>query len=279
MRQLNRLRASIVRRPPPPRWLAPLLIAAGTLAAATVLAAGLALTVRAGLFAELARLRQDLAVWVERSLDLRVRSVETVGRRRTERADLVRMLASLETEYILTVDLNAVRQRLHDLPWVRRASVRRLLPGTILVELEEYEPAAIWLSDRGPRLIDASGEIVPVGELGAFRHLPVIAGSGAPARFSELSALLAREPTIASRVTGAALVAGRRWNLLLDSRLEIRLPDHQPEAALRRLAREQESHRILERAIEAIDLRTEDWIVVRPMKRQPENGSSGGKAA
>lgn len=280
MRQLNRIarRTRVVaRRPPKPRWLRPALVGAAVLLVLGGVLGGGVLAWRAGVAGEWLGGQSALARFLEQRLDLRIRTVETVGRVRTSKAELVRTLASLEGQYILTVDLDAVRERLRDLPWVRRASLRRLLPGTVLVELEEYEPAAIWRSQGGPRLIDRQGEIVPVRELGPWRDLPVVAGEGAPQRVAALFDLLAAFPDIAQRTTGAALVAGRRWNLLLDNRLEVRLPERDPAGALRLLVREQTRTRILDRAIESVDLRGRGWIAVRPMKN--DSRTSGRKAA
>jgi cell division protein FtsQ len=280
MRQLNRIarRARVMsRRPPKPRWLRPALVAAALLLAIAGLVGGGMLAWRAGLADDWLGGQSALARFLERRLDLRIRTVETIGRKRTAKADLTRTLAPLEGEYILTVDLDAVRKRLHALPWVRRASLRRLLPGTILVELEEYEPAAIWHAQGGPRLIDRQGEIVPVDELEPWRDLPVVAGEGAPQQVAALFALLAAFPDIAQRTTGAALIGGRRWNLLLDHRLEVRLPEQDPAAALRLLLREQARNRLLDRAIGSVDLRAGGWIAVRPM--QGHDPTSGRKAA
>ncbi len=42
------------------------------------------------------------------------------------------------------VDLNAVRSSLHNLHWVERVEVRKKWPDTLIVELQEYRPLAIW---------------------------------------------------------------------------------------------------------------------------------------
>lgn len=280
MRQLSRIArrtALQMRRPPRPRALVAIAVAAGILGVGAAVAIGLVYAWQSGLAAEIGGWPTQVARVIERRLDLRIRTVETLGRARTSRTELLRELASLEGQYILTVDLDAVRERLRDLPWVRRASVRRLLPATILVELEEYEPAAIWRSDRGPRLIDRDGEIIPVDDLAPWRHLPVVAGAKAPQRLGSLLSLLAHEPEIARRFTSAALIGGRRWNLLLDDRLEVRLPEHDPERALRLLVREHARSRLLDRAVEAIDLRADSWLVLRPLNL--DKTRAGRKAA
>ena len=56
----------------------------------------------------------------------------------------------------LSTDLNSIRQKLADIPWVARASVRRHWPGSIEVQIEEQRPAACW-GERG--LLNVDGEL------------------------------------------------------------------------------------------------------------------------
>ena len=44
---------------------------------------------------------------------------------------------------VLRLDLDAVRRRVEDHPWVARATVRRVLPGRLVVRIQEREPVAI----------------------------------------------------------------------------------------------------------------------------------------
>lgn len=55
-----------------------------------------------------------------------------------------------------TVDLQAVRKRFEQLPWVRRAYVRRIWPNALQVELEEHRPYALW---NDGRLVNHHGEL------------------------------------------------------------------------------------------------------------------------
>ncbi len=266
MRQVNRLvrrsRAAL-RQPPRPRWLAPLR-RLGILALVLGALSGMTyLMVETGYAAAAyERLRGQLRLAEDR-LGLRVRDVLTQGRQRTSRPELTQALASYEGQYILAVDLQAVRQRLERLPWVRRATVKRLLPSTLLVRLEEHQPAALWRGPEGLRLIGRDGEAIPIEDLRAFRDLPLLYGDRAPAKAAALYRLLRSQPELARRVTGAALIGDRRWDVFIDGRTTVRLPEIEPEKAWRLLAREQQRSRILERAIDAVDLRNPGWIVLR----------------
>ena len=65
----------------------------------------------------------------------------------------------------------------------------------------------------------------------ALRWLPLLFGKAAPTRAEELLRLVAGEPSLAARVTGARLVGERRWDVHLDGRIEVRLPAVRPELA------------------------------------------------
>lgn len=59
-----------------------------------------------------------------------------------------------------TVRLDEVRQAFEAVPWVRRASVRRVWPDRLQVHIEEHRAAALWVSDeRDDRLVNQLGEV------------------------------------------------------------------------------------------------------------------------
>lgn len=216
-----------------------------------------------------------------RALGLVVREVTAEGRVRTPPRDLLGVLESQVGTPILSVELNDLRKQLEGLPWVKSAAVRRHLPGTLHVVIEERRPLALWRERDGARtrLLDGEGEIVPIADLRPFMGLTLLTGKGAPQAARELFALLATEPELARRATVASRIGGRRWNLYLDGRIEVRLPAERAEEALRRLAAEDRASGLLARAVEAIDLRSPDWIVVRvaePPSRKSATGSRRG---
>lgn len=55
-----------------------------------------------------------------------------------------------------TVDLDAVRESLEKLPWVREARVERRWPDTLVVSLVEHVPLARWNEDA---LVSEAGEV------------------------------------------------------------------------------------------------------------------------
>ena len=76
---------------------------------------------------------------------------------------------------ILAVDTDALQAKIAAEPWVKRASVQRSLPDTLIVEVEEHEAAAALLSGYF-YLIDRDGVPFKRLEDGERGELPVITG-------------------------------------------------------------------------------------------------------
>ena len=76
------------------------------------------------------------------------------------RGEVMARLDGLEGAHMLTVDLEAWRQRLRTSPWVADAALRRVFPGTVMVVISEREPMGIGRLDDRLMLVDAEGTII-----------------------------------------------------------------------------------------------------------------------
>ena len=65
-----------------------------------------------------------------------------------------------------------------------------------------------------------------------YRHLPLLAGTGAAKKTRDLFGVLASAPEIAERMVAAAWIADRRWDITLDNEVVVRLPEDDPAGAL-----------------------------------------------
>ena len=192
-----------------------------------------------------------------------VREVMVIGRSRTAPEEVRRALGAVAGAPILRVDIGAARERVEALPWVRRAEVERALPDLLVVRLVEREALAVWDRGRDFAVIDETGHAIPGLDPRAFRDLPVVRGDGAAEAAPAVLAMLGKEPGIARRVTGLAFVSGRRWNVYLDWRIEIKLPEEAAEAAWARLAQIDRERRLLDGDIAHIDMRFDGRLVLR----------------
>jgi cell division protein FtsQ len=210
-------------------------------------------------------------------LGFRVADIRVEGRATTDRATILAALGAHPGTPILAVDPVRAKQQLESLPWVRSALIERRLPDTIYVRLVEREPMALWQHGGKIDLIDRTGTVIPVARLDRFANLPMVVGEDAASHAARLLAMLASQPDLARRVTAAVDVGGRRWNLRIDNAIDVLLPADDPAAAWADLARLQRNSAILQRDVQAIDMRLPDRLVVRVAPAPPKESPPAKK--
>jgi cell division protein FtsQ len=161
------------------------------------------------------------------------------------------------------LDVNAARKGLEKHPLIAEASVRKLYPHEVSIQLTEREPYALWQLNGEVSLIGADGTVIDQLRDSRFIHLPLVVGEGANLRVREYVGLLNALGPLQERVRGATLISKRRWTLKLDNGVDVRLPEIAPEAAAARLVRLEEQNRVIGRDILAIDLRQPDRVTLR----------------
>jgi cell division protein FtsQ len=207
------------------------------------------------------------------AIGLRVRDVEIVGRQKTPEPMVRAALGVIPGEPILTYGIDAARARIETIQWVASASVRRVLPDTLVVNLTERRPFAVWQHDGHFALIDRDGQMVTDSDMAAFANqLPLVVGSGAAPAAATLLDALATQPDLQKRVEAAVRVGERRWNLRLNNGTDVMLPEGAEPQALKRLAELQADHALLDRPLQTIDLRFPDRMVLRPMPSRAGDG-------
>jgi cell division protein FtsQ len=167
-----------------------------------------------------------------------------------------------------TVNLDAIRAHYESVPWVRRASIRRVWPNHLSVAIEEHQPMAVW---GDAKLVNTFGELYSASITQAEEDgpLPVLRGpDGNEAlvihRFEDLRrwlSVLGRTPET------VALSSRHAWTVTLDDETRLLLGRDQNvsiEERVKRWAavfpRVQER---LDRKAEVIDLRYPNGFAIR----------------
>lgn len=91
----------------------------------------------------------------------RVRKVEIVGARYVTAGDILDRLR-VDTNASIWDPTGPLERRLASHPQLRRVSVRRKLPGTLVVDIEENSPVALVATSDGMRAYDARGVALPI---------------------------------------------------------------------------------------------------------------------
>lgn len=199
------------------------------------------------------------------AIGFEVRHVEVTGATHTGRLPVYAAALAGPSDSMLLVDLDAIRERLRQLPWVADASVARRLPDTLAIDIVERKPVALWQFQRRLAVIDRTGAVLATDGLERFASLPIVVGPGANGQAQALMTLLAGQPRIASQVDAASWIGGRRWDLRLKTGEVVSLPEgaQAAAAALARFAALDAKTGLTGRGFARFDLRLKDKMVVR----------------
>ena len=122
------------------------------------------------------------------------------------------------TGTFFTNDLDITRAAFEALPWVRRASVRRMWPDRLVVSIEEHRVLARWNDEEGNRFVSVLGEAFSAqGEKSLGATLPLLLGPEGSERevaqryadFAQRLAIIGQAPLV------VALSARQAWTIRL----------------------------------------------------------------
>ena len=163
------------------------------------------------------------------------------------------------------VDVARIRERLLQFGWVKDARVSRRLPDSLVIDVVERTPSALWQNEGKLALIDSEGVVLDRVSVDKMPDLPLLIGSGANAQAKELDGVMNAVPTLKPQLASATWVGGRRWDLNFQSGETVALPEGQDaaRAALVKFARLDKSAGLLGRGIVRFDLRVPGKMIVR----------------
>ncbi|MET0270752.1 MAG: cell division protein FtsQ/DivIB [Sphingomonas sp.] len=196
-----------------------------------------------------------------------VKSIEITGIDRMDRRQVENATLDQTARAMPLVDLAAIRQRLLAQGWVKDARVSRRFPDTLVIDVVERQPAAIWQYQRRLALVDEAGRVIEQVRLEGtpLPDLPIVIGPGANFRRDALADLLKAAPRLKPMLDGATWVGNRRWDIRFRSGETLSLPegDAEARAALTDFARRDGVARLLGQGIVRFDMRVPGRFVVR----------------
>ncbi len=211
-----------------------------------------------------AKIHEEWAQAVGRA-GFQVKKVEVVGADRIDRLKVYDIALAQKDRSMAAVELDDVRRDLMQYGWIKDARVSRRLPDTLVVDIVERTPAAIWQNDGRLSLIDDSGIVLEPVTVATMPDLPLVIGPNANRRAQDLDALLAEASSLKELLAGATWVGNRRWDLRFRSGETLSLPEGDAEAksALAKFAHMDGANRLLGRGILRFDMRDPSRFVLR----------------
>ncbi len=185
-------------------------------------------------------------------------------------------IQELVNNYCLKQDITIedLRTEILKNPWIKDVFIQKKFPNSLLINIVEYNPFAITINDKKQlKLIDEFGNIINIDdkETKKFNHLFMITGENFKSEVNNLFNLLSIYYDIARKATRAKRIGNRRWDLILNNNIIVKLPEEDDNIT--------ESWTILDKImniygfdvdLEEIDLRLKDKVFLKYKNRVAE---------
>jgi cell division protein FtsQ len=191
-----------------------------------------------------------------------VYEIQITGNRRVPTDTIFAALGLKAGQSIFFIDLPAARARIMALDWIASVDVVRRYPDAIHVTVVEKRPFALWQTPPDAKgeaklaVVERSGGVITTQDTQKFSSLPKLVGAGAPEAAAELVDAVMSHRAVSARTAAYERVSGRRWNLILNDGVVVKLPESGWAKELDALEHLIVENGILERDITEIDLRS-----------------------
>jgi len=219
--------------------------------------------VKGGHVEELTSALSDTRNAIANSAGFRIVSVAINGRKQLTQDEVLAIGGVNGRSSLLFLDAESVRDRLKANPWIGEATVLKLYPGQLQIDIVERSAFALWQQDGRLSVISDDGAVLQPYVSRRFISLPLVVGKGAETRARDFLALLDRYPQVRAATKAVIFVGERRWNLRLKDGLDIRLPENDVGNALATLTTLDKEDRLFSRDIVAVDMRLPDRLTVQ----------------
>ena len=200
---------------------------------------------------------------IANSAGFRITSVAINGRKQLTQDEVLAIGGVNGRSSLLFLDAASVREKLKAEAWISEATVLKLYPGQLRIDITERTPFALWQHDGRLFVISEDGAVLQNYVADRFLKLPLVVGKGAETRARAFLALLAHYPKVNAVTKAATFVGERRWTLRLNDGLDVRLPENDVANALATLSKLDRDEHLFSKDIVAIDLRLPDRLVVQ----------------
>lgn len=196
--------------------------------------------------------------------------VSVEGRVRTSEDSLNKIIQSWRHKPMLAFSIQDIRQEVKALTWVKQATIRRVWPLRLHIQLTEFVPLAVWHHQNKMLWVDRDGEVICQADGDhSMPKMPVISGEDAPHHIATFLTQVQSYPALWSHVTAFSHIRKRRWNMMLGHTMLVKLPQDNVDKALKQLDAWLSSGKIQPNQLAMLDFRMLDKYVIQPQTGVP----------
>tara|TARA_Y100000748_G_scaffold290582_1_gene277351 strand:+ start:52 stop:792 length:741 start_codon:yes stop_codon:yes gene_type:complete len=194
----------------------------------------------------------------------KIKDIKIVGTEKTNPHELKKILSS-NIKNLITFDKDHAKSLLEEVGWVKRANIKKIYPNTLIINIIESDPFAIFYKNQDIFLIDIDGQIIsPNPDINEYESLLTVRGEKAEIKLNKIiKEININFPEVRNKVNELEFVDKRRWNLFLSNDLLVKLPDTEINESLKNLKKLFDDKQILDSNIIEVDLRIKGRAIIK----------------
>lgn len=164
-----------------------------------------------------------------------------------------------------SVDLNQINNRILKVPGVKNSATRRMPNGDIIIQTKQHHAIALFFD--GIYYYPLSEDKTKIDTPSETRDENSIVFRGNLAEMpDDLTDIIKTVSVLSEHIDYMDYIEARRWNLHTKNGITIYLPENNPATAINKINILNQTHKLLSRELEIIDLRNDARILVKTRK-------------
>ena len=219
--------------------------------------------VKGGHVDELVAALSDTRNALANSAGFRITTVAINGRKQLSQDEVLAIGGVNGRSSLLFLDAATVRDKLKANPWIADATILKLYPGRLQIDIVERSAFALWQQDGRLSVIADDGAVLEPYVSRRFVSLPLVVGKGADDQGAGLPRAARSLSAGAQRDQGCDLRRRTALEPAAEGRPRHRLPENDVGNALATLSKLDKEERLFSRDIVAVDMRLPDRFTVQ----------------
>jgi len=164
-------------------------------------------------------------LWVLNPNTLPIKTISINGTVRTSHESVKTVIFHHVKNNFFTVNLQAIRQAVKTLTWVKDVQVQRVWPNILSLTIQEHIVVARWKNDKDEKAVDETGRLldVPVKTLSSELPIFISTKKGVQKVLTRYNILSPQIESLGLHIRQVVYNAQQTWTLVLDNGMKLLL--------------------------------------------------------
>ena len=182
-----------------------------------------------------------------------------------------------EGDSIFKLSTTKLLNNLINIGWIKQVSIHKILPNIIKIQVKERVPIAIFYHNKTYTLIDKEGNFIE--DVNINPNLPLVSGTDANLTVYKMLEIVKEYPIIEKELYSLIYVRQRRWDIILNNKIKIKLPScndnlmHKSLKIITKLLKQPN----IQNSVIAIDMRIPENVIIQGLQNKQLNKSNNKK--